>query len=149
MPQVDPGRRRAHRALGAAIGAAGALAAGHGAVWSGHAQSLPVVAGFALLVGASLGALTWGLFEPDPRAPAWWFTALFGGAVGMLAGGFAGFPVGAVFGAGGGALGGTVAGAAWRLSAPPRTGWDVVPRGAVAGVAGAMGGLVVALWMAS
>jgi hypothetical protein len=149
MPLVDPGRKRASRALGAAIGASGALAAGYGAVWSGHSQSLALVSTVALVTGAGLGALTWGLFEPDPGTPAWWFVALFGGAVGLLAGTFAGFPLGAVFGAGGGAVGGTMAGATWRLSAPPRTAWDVLPRGALAAASGGLAGLVLALWMAS
>jgi len=149
MPLVDPGRQRASRALGAAIGASGAWAAGYGAVWSGHSESLVLVSVAALVTGVSLGALTWGLFEPDPGAPAWWFTALFGGAVGMLAGTLAGFPVGAVFGAAGGALGAAIAVATWRLAAPPRTGLDVLPRAVLAGVAGGAAGLASALWMAS
>lgn len=159
MPATDPGRARANRALGAAIGASGACSAGYGATWSGHAQSLMLVTAIALVVGASLGALTWGLFEAPESAEhkpaggasssAWWFSALFGGAIGMLAGGFAGFPLGAVFGAGGGVVGGTAADAAWRLSAPPRTGLDVAARGSLAALAGVAVGLGTGLWMAS
>ncbi len=149
MPPVDPGVCRAHRALGAAIGATGALAAGYGAVWSGHSQSLVVISVVAALMGSGLGGLTWGLFGEDAAAPTWWFTALFGGVVGMLAGGFAGFPLGAVFGAGGGFIGGPIAVGAWRLSAAPHTGLDVGMRGIVAACAGAAGGVGVALWMAS
>jgi len=149
MPTVDPGQHRANRALGAALGAAGAAAAGYGAFWSGHASSVTLVTTMALAVGAGLGALTWGVFDAGREGHAWWFVALYGAAVGMLAGTFAGFPVGAVFGTAGGALGGVVTVAVWRVSAPPRTSWDVSARGLLAGLAGAAAGLLGALWMAS
>lgn len=159
MPSTDPGRARANRALGAAIGASGAWSAGYGATWSGHAQSIVLVTAVALVAGAGLGALTWGLFDNTrgdgegptdaPQSTAWWFTALFGSAVGMLAGAFAGFPLGSLFGAGGGAVGGLVADATWRVSAPPRTGLDVTARGALAALTGVAAGFGTALWMAS
>ena len=135
--------------LGAAIGAAGALASGYGAVWSGHAQSVPLVAAVALLVGAALGALCWGLFQDDSSAPSWWFVVLFGGVVGMLSGAFAGFPLGGVFGAGGGAVGAPITVAVWRVSASPRTALDVTMRGALAAGVGSVVGLGTALWMAA
>jgi hypothetical protein len=149
MPPIDPGRRGADRTLGTAIGAAGALASGYGAVWSGHAQSVPLVAAVALVVGASLGALTWGVFQEDPDRPSWWFVITFGGVVGMLSGAFAGFPLGAVFGAAGGAAGAPVVAAVWRASAAPRTGLGLVLRGMLAGGFGAAAGLGAALWMAA
>ena len=149
MPPVDPGQQRANRALGGALGVAGACAAGYGAVWSGHAQSMTLVTVAALVMGGGLGALTWGLFEHGAARPVGWFSALFAGVIGMLAGAFAGFPLGAVFGAGGGGAGGLVAIATWRLAAPPRTGWDAPLRGVVAGALGMVAGLGVAMWMAS
>jgi len=149
MPLIDPGRRGAERALGAALGAAGALAAGYGAVWAGHAQSLPLVAAVALLVGTGLGALCWGLFQDGADTPSWWFVAVFGAVVGMVSGAFAGFPLGGVFGAGGGAIGALIAAVVWRLSASPRTALDLTMRGALAACVGSVAGLGAALWMAA
>ena len=145
----DPGRAPAARAQGGAIGAAGALAAGYGAAWSGHADGVLLTAAVAAIVGALLGCLTWGLFEPEPARPTWWFTALFGGVVGMLAGAFAGFPVGAVFGASGGALGSVAVVAVWRAVGSPRTALGLQSRALISGGAGLMCGLLTALWMAS
>ncbi|MGB0591290.1 MAG: hypothetical protein ACPGU1_16555 [Myxococcota bacterium] len=149
MPLTDPGRPGADRVLGTAIGAAGALASGYGAVWSGHSQSVLWVAAVAFMVGGGLGALTWGLFQDDSDSPSWWFVATFGGGVGMVSGAFAGFPLGGVFGAGGGAVGALAAAAVWRASASPRTALGVTMRGALAAVFGTAAGFGAALWMAA
>ena len=149
MQPVDPGRRVAERCFGTAVGATGALAAGYGALWSGHVDGLLIVALVALLVGSTLGAITWGLFKESPEEASWWFVSLFGGVIGMLSGAFAGFPLGAIFGAGGGATGGPVAAMVWRASASPRSDLGMPPRAVLAGGVGALMGLCVALWMAS
>ena len=149
MPPIDPGLSRAHRALGAAIGASGTLAACYGAHWSGHVESLGWITASALTLGALLGGITWGLFVTDSPRPQWWFSSLFGAAVGMLAGGLAAFPVGALFGAGGGAVGGPVALAGWLLLASPRAHFDVPLRALFAAILALMGGVGTALWMAS
>ena len=149
MPPVDPGRRGADRLFGTALGASGALAAGYGASWSGHVQGMGWVALVALLAGASLGALSWGLFREEPKHASWWFVSLFGGVVGMLSGAFAGFPLGAIFGAGGGAVGAPVAAWVWRSSSGSGGSLSVKPRAFVSGTLGAVAGLGIAFWMAS
>mgnify|MGYP007078961299 CR=1 FL=1 len=145
MHPLDPGGPRAARFLGAAIGGSGACAASYGAFWAGHSQSLVLSASVALVAGAGLGALTWGLFRDDSESPAWWFVTLYGGVLGMLAGAFAAFPLGAVFGAGGGALGGLASSWVWRLLRGNALGL----RALMSLFSGSALGLLVALGMAA
>ncbi len=144
MQPIDPGRSRVDRLFGATLGASGACAASYGAFWAGHIPDLGLTAVVALCSGAGLGALTWGLFRDDPKAPSWWFVLLFGGVVGMLAGAFAAFPLGAIFGAGGGALGGVAAAGVWRLL----QGRSLMVRTLLAASTGAGSALLMAMWMA-
>lgn len=120
-----PAAARAVRAMGAAIGAATGPVAAFGQSWAGTGDGRAHVWILATVVGALLGALTWPLFQTRDAAtplagsppddadvrtsgrPGAGFGALFGFAVGLVAGAFAAFPMGSVLGG----FGGLVAGA--------------------------------------
>ena len=112
---------RRMRWLGAALGLASGPAAGFGQAWAGTGDGRWHVWLIASAVAAALGAVTLPIFYPaherEPLAldgPGPGFSALFGLAVGIVAGAFSAFPMGAVMGGFGGALGGAIAGLLWR-----------------------------------
>jgi len=107
------------RHLGAAIGAATGPVAAFGQGWAGTGDGRWYVWVLATLCGALLGALSYPLFwvrdvaadDARPAAPDLFgvgFAALFGFAVGLVAGAFVAFPMGSVMGAFGGALAGAL-----------------------------------------
>jgi hypothetical protein len=132
---------RRMRRLGAVLGLATGPAAGFGQAWAGTGDGRLHVWVIASAVAAVLGAVTLPVFYPPaPEAkeplvlpgPGPGFAALFGLAVGLVAGAFAAFPMGAVMGGFGGALGAAVAGLLWR-----RLG--IVPAAVVGPVVGLVG----------
>ena len=133
--------------LGAALGAASGPVAAFGQGWAGTGDGRAHVWVLATLFGALLGALTFPVFWKGPAgdAPATpadaygsGFGALFGFAVGLVAGALSAFPMGSVMGA----LGGAVAGAITAFLA----GLLRARRGGlvIAWVAGAGGALLLA-----
>ncbi|PIE19405.1 MAG: hypothetical protein CSA66_02400 [Proteobacteria bacterium] len=111
-----PHRSRAR--LGALLGVTAGPSAGFGASYSGIGDGGPSTWLFAIAFAALLGAICWPVFAADAGLagrPGVGFSALFGFAVGLLAGALAAFPVGSVMGAFGGALGAAAAAAALRL----------------------------------
>ncbi len=153
--QAERGRSAVDRAgsvrvtaarLGAALGACGAPAVAHGAVWAGIGDARAWVGLVAMAVGALLGALTWPVFQPPGETgagterPGIGFSALFAGCVSLVAGAFAAFPMGAVIGTAGGLVGGATVALAWRLT----QGLGPTVRPLVAFVAGGVAAWVVA-----
>ena len=98
------------RTFGAVLGSCGGLSAGYGSVWSGLGDAGVHVWVIAIVVSTLLGAFSWGPLQnpDDTKSPHWFYAALFGGTVGLIAGAFASYPFGALFGAPGGAVGAAV-----------------------------------------
>jgi len=143
---VRDGHGARMRWLGAALGLAGGPAAAFGHGWAGTGDARVHVWFIACAVAAVLGASSLSMFyprrtdgEPEPLVPdgpGWGFGALFGFAVGLVAGCLSSFPMGAVMGGFGGAVGAGVGGLVWR-----RVG--IVP---TAIVSPAVGLMVIWLW---
>lgn len=103
--------RSAMRRLGAAIGATAGPAGAYAQGWAGTGDGRWHVWVLGIAIGALLGALTYPLFftpEHGHKRYGAPFAALFGFAVGLVAGAFVAFPMGSVMGACGGAVGGAV-----------------------------------------
>lgn len=137
---------RAQAVEGAVLGVVGAPAAGFGAAWSGIGDGRLHTWLFVLILGGILGALSWPAFADSAGPPGRrgvGTCALFGFAVGLLAGTVAAYPFGAVTGSLGGALGAAVAALIWR--ARVRRG-PALAASAVGGAAVALG--ATAWWLA-
>ena len=127
------------RRLGAAIGAASGPAAAYAQGWAGTGDGRWHVWVLGTLVGALLGAVTYPLFftpEHDDKRHGVPFAALFGFAVGLVAGAFVAFPMGSVMGACAGVIAGPVVVLIARRAPQP---WGLP----VASAVGAMAALVV------
>ena len=141
--------RRRLAFIGAVLGASTGPVAGYGQLWAGIGDARAHVWILATVFGALLGAATYPLFmakgdgtSHDPFGAG--FAALFGFAVGLVAGAFAAFPMGGVLGGFGGALAAAAtAFAARRLVAVSRFGLAIAW---LVGAGGALG--VAAAWLA-
>ena len=119
------------RRFGALLGGSAGPSIGYAGSWSQLGASGWHIWLLATLIGALLGAITYGAFMNDDAAierPGIGFAAAFGGTVGLLSGAFTAFPIGSVLGSLAGGVAGASAALVWRLGGD----WRQVTRYAVA-----------------